>query len=92
MFHHFLSTHSDSPIASLLLFRLHIHHRLLQKLVGAIILQHRPNHSAAWRKPECNEAVLELINAGGYVCQPQQVLQAIAEFKIELDERSKMAI
>ena len=43
-------------------------------------------------KPGCNDAVMEYIEAGGYVCQAQQVLQATAEFKIELDERSKIAI
>ena len=35
---------------------------------------------------------MDLIDAGGYVCQVQQVLQATAEFKTDMDERSKVAI
>jgi hypothetical protein len=35
-------------------------------------------------KPSCNTAVMDAINAGGYVCQGQKMLQATAEFKLDL--------
>jgi hypothetical protein len=34
---------------------------------------------------DCNKAVLEYINAGGYVCQGQQILEATVEYDLKLD-------
>lgn len=36
-------------------------------------------------KPSCNKAVMDAFTAGGYVCQGQQMLQATAEFKLDLE-------
>jgi hypothetical protein len=33
---------------------------------------------------DCNKAVLEYINAGGYVCQGQQILEATVEYDLKL--------
>jgi hypothetical protein len=42
------------------------------------------------KKPGCNEAVMQVIGAGGYVCQGQKILQATAEFKLDLDTQRKL--
>jgi len=42
-------------------------------------------------KPECNNAAMQYINAGGYVCQGQKILQATAEFKLDRDVQNKLA-
>src|SRR5882724_5001286 len=42
-------------------------------------------------RPECNEAVMKYIYAGGYVCQGQQTLHATAEFKLDFDRNDKLA-
>jgi hypothetical protein len=74
-------------------YHANVHYSLTDVLVQEISLgNNRRVFAKMMAKPECNEEVLELINAGGYVCQAQQVLQATAEYKIELDEHSKMAI
>jgi hypothetical protein len=36
-------------------------------------------------KRSCNRAVMELIDAGGYVCQGQKMLRATAEFRLDLE-------
>lgn len=41
-------------------------------------------------KPECNKVAMQYIHAGGYVCQGQKVLQATAEFKLDVDTRNKL--
>ncbi len=70
-----------------------VHYSLTDTLVHEISLgSNRLVFTKLMSKPECNEAVMDYLGAGGYVCQAQQVLQATAEFKIELDERSKIAI
>ena len=43
-------------------------------------------------RPECNEAAMDYIYAGGYVCQGQQTLHATAEFKLDFDRNDKLAI
>lgn len=74
-------------------YQANVHYSLTDVLVHEISLgNNRRVFAKMMAKRECNEEVMELINAGGYVCQAQQVLQATAEFKIELDERSKIAI
>jgi hypothetical protein len=40
---------------------------------------------------ECNEAAMDYIYAGGYVCQGQQTLHATAEFKLDFDGNDKLA-
>ena len=42
-------------------------------------------------KPECNHAVSNVMRAGGYVCQGQQVLHATAEFTISNEDSGKIA-
>jgi hypothetical protein len=74
-------------------YQANVHYSLTEVLVHEISLgNNRRVFAKMMAKPECNEEVVELINGGGYVCQAQQVLQATAEYNIELDERSKMAI
>jgi hypothetical protein len=74
-------------------YQLNVHYSLTDVLVHEISLgNNRRVFSKLMAKRECNEAVMDLINASGYVCQVQQVLQATAEFKIATDERSKVAI
>jgi len=34
---------------------------------------------------DCNKAVLDYINAGGYVCQGQQILEATVEYDLKLE-------
>ena len=43
------------------------------------------------KKPECDAVVTQVIRAGGYVCQGQKILEATAEFKLDLDTESKLA-
>jgi hypothetical protein len=43
-------------------------------------------------RPECNDAAMDYISAGGYVCQGQQTLLATAEFKLDFDRNDKLAI
>jgi hypothetical protein len=42
-------------------------------------------------KPECLRVAMEHIDAGGYVCQGQKILQATAEYKLDIDARRKLA-
>jgi hypothetical protein len=74
-------------------YQQNVHYSLTDVLVYEISLgSNRLVFAKMMAKRECNEAVMDLIGTGGYVCQVQQVLHATAEFKIELDERSKIAI
>jgi hypothetical protein len=41
-------------------------------------------------KPECNVAVLPLLNSTGYVCQGQEILLATAEFKLDRNSQNKL--
>lgn len=43
-------------------------------------------------KAECRDAVADLIDERGYICQVQQVLEATAEFRLQADEGSTMNI
>jgi hypothetical protein len=42
-------------------------------------------------KPECSQVAMRYIQAGGYVCQGQKILQATSEFKLDRDAQSKLA-
>ena len=42
-------------------------------------------------RPECSKIAMDYVYAGGYVCQGQKLLQATAEFKLNLDANSKLA-
>jgi hypothetical protein len=42
-------------------------------------------------KPECSKVALQVIDAGGYVCQGQKILRATAEYKLDLDTQNKLA-
>ncbi len=73
-------------------YQVNVHFSLTDVFVREISLgNNRRVFAKMIAKPECNETVTDLVNAGGYVCQVQQVLQATAEFKVELDEHSKIA-
>jgi hypothetical protein len=41
-------------------------------------------------KPECNMVAMQVLAAGGYVCQGQKLLKATVEFKIDTNAHSKM--
>jgi hypothetical protein len=41
-------------------------------------------------KPECNKVAMQVINAGGYVCQGQKIMRATAEFKLDRDTQNKL--
>jgi hypothetical protein len=43
-------------------------------------------------KAEGRDAVADLIDERGYICQVQQVLEATAEFRLQADEGSTMNI
>jgi hypothetical protein len=74
-------------------YQINVHYSLTDVVVHEISIgNNRRVFSKMMAKHECNEAVMDLIDAGGYVCQVQQVLQATAEFKTDIDERSKVAI
>jgi len=42
-------------------------------------------------RPECNKIAMDYVYSSGYVCQGQKLLQATAEFKLDLDANSKLA-
>lgn len=73
-------------------YQVNVHYSLTDVFVREISLgNNRRVFAKMMAKPECNETVTDLINTGGgYVCQVQQALQATAEFKVELDEHSKL--
>lgn len=41
-------------------------------------------------KPECSKIAKEFVSGDGYVCQGQMLLQATAEFKLDLDAQNKL--
>jgi hypothetical protein len=41
-------------------------------------------------RPECSQAAMDTLNAGGYVCQGQKILRARAEFKLDRDSQDKL--
>jgi len=43
-------------------------------------------YSKMMGRAECNDAVMANIDAGGYVCQGQQIMQATVEYDLKLDE------
>jgi hypothetical protein len=74
-------------------YQINVHYTLTDVVVREISIgNNRRVFSKMMAKRECNEAVTDLIDVGGYVCQVQQVLQATAEFKTDMDERSKVEI
>jgi len=42
-------------------------------------------------KPECSKIAMDYVYSSGYVCQGQKLLQATAEFKLDLDANNKLA-
>jgi hypothetical protein len=42
-------------------------------------------------RPECSRVAMEYVYTSGYVCQGQKLLQATAEFKLDLDANNKLA-
>jgi hypothetical protein len=74
-------------------YEINVQYSLTEVLVHEISLgNNRRVFAKMMAKTECSDAVADLIDERGYICQVQQVLEATAEFKIQADERSKIAI
>lgn len=43
-------------------------------------------YSQLMAQEDCNDAVVEYLNAGGYVCQGQQILEATVEYDLRLED------
>lgn len=74
-------------------YQLNVQYSLTDVLVREISLgNNRRVFAKMMEKAECSDAVADLIDERGYICQVQQVLEATAEFKIQEDEGSKINI
>jgi hypothetical protein len=74
-------------------YQINVQYSLTEVLVREISLgNNRRVFAKMMEKTECSDAVADLIDERGYICQVQQVLEATAEFKIQADEGSKIDI
>jgi hypothetical protein len=74
-------------------YQINVQYSLTDVLVREISLgNNRRVFAKMMEKAECSDAVADLIDERGYICQVQQVLEATAEFKIQADEGSKINI
>jgi hypothetical protein len=74
-------------------YQINVQYSLTDVLVHEISLgNNRRVFAKMIEKPECSDAVADLIDERGYICQVQQVLEATAEFKMQADEGSKIDI
>jgi hypothetical protein len=56
-------------------------------LVSNFEIQNKLMHNSA-----CNDAVLQMLQSDGYVCQGQEILLATAEFKLDRDTQEKLKV
>jgi len=70
-----------------------VHYTLSDTTIAEIPLaSNKQIETKLMKDPACSEAVLEQLRAGAYVCQPQQILLATAEYKLDRDSQNKLEV
>jgi hypothetical protein len=72
-------------------FMTKVHYSLSDVRIYEIALgTNRKIYNKLMANDDCSNAVLEYINAGGYVCQGQQILEATVEYDLKLEGGRKI--